>query len=162
MVDNFDIFPEDGKYEGLKALLLARHTDILDDRADQLLNLSSLGDGDPLDLVDRITKLSGSGADMFEALKRRIFIRCLPPAARPMVSEVRAKDLTELARRAKAVIADLPMDQATMAVFNEASISSISSICCFHKKFGDLARNCQEPCSFKPKSKVGNAEAGRQ
>jgi len=168
---------DDTKYQALKAFLISAYELSTEERAEQLLSLTDLGDRRPSEVMDAMLRLSG-GHTCF--LFRHIFLRLLPFAARQALATTVIGDMRELAREADKVVrasshphrpapcvalaeqttptqtSDLQPQEVYPVVRDTPRRSTASGLCYYHRRFGAAAQKCRPPCSWRP----GNAQAG--
>ncbi|CAI5669902.1 unnamed protein product [Oreochromis niloticus] len=165
--------PAQGKYAALKELLLRRYALSDAERAEQLLNLSGLGGGTALELMENMLSLLGPDDGGF--LFVHLFLRQLPAAVRAVLANsplLPAKDYRSLAEEAdRILLASRTFDVHALATDSPAAPSTPppaspgasaplltagiatrrhrrKSICFYHQRFGDRARRCLPPCAF--------------
>ncbi|CAI5660075.1 unnamed protein product [Oreochromis niloticus] len=157
--------PAQGKYAALKELLLRRYALSDAERAEQLLNLSGLGGGTALELMENMLSLLGPDDGGF--LFVHLFLRQLPAAVRAVLANsplLPAKDYCSLAEEAdRILLASRTFDVHALATDSPAAPSTPppaspgasaplltagiatrrhrrKSICFYHQRFGDRAR----------------------
>ncbi|CAI5688922.1 unnamed protein product [Oreochromis niloticus] len=165
--------PAQGKYAALKELLLRRYALSDAERAEQLLNLSGLGGGTALELMENMLSLLGPDDGGF--LFVHLFLRQLPAAVRAVLANsplLPAKDYRSLAEEADRILlasrtfdvhalaTDLPAAPSTPPPASPGASAPLltagiatrrhrrKSICFYHQRFGDRARRCLPPCAF--------------
>jgi hypothetical protein len=158
----------DNKYETIKDFLLAAFGLSDQQRAQQLLAYTELGDRRPSEMLDQMLRLHGKH-DRGCYLLREIFLRALPLPVRRSLAHVTC-ELRELAAHADlSLAAEQQSHVAAIAdpltvypVMGDRSrrreTSKNPDVCYFHRRFGDKARQCQPPCKWRQ----GNARAGLQ
>ena len=165
--------PAQGKYAALKELLLRRYALSDAERAEKLLNLSGLGGGTALELMENMLSLLGPDDGGF--LFAHLFLRQLPAAVRAVLANsplLPAKDYRSLAEEAdRILLASRTFDVHALATDSPAAPSTPppaspgasaplltagiatrrhggKNICFYHQRFGDRARRCLPPCAF--------------
>ncbi|KAL3978877.1 hypothetical protein ACER0C_019939 [Sarotherodon galilaeus] len=165
--------PAQGKYAALKELLLRRYALSDAERAEQLLNLSGLGGGTALELMENMLSLLGPDDGGF--LFVHLFLHQLPAAVRAVLANsplLPAKDYRSLAEEAdRILLASRTFDVHALATDSPAAPSTPppaspgasaplltagiathrhrrKSICFYHQRFGDRAPRCLPPCAF--------------
>ncbi|CAI5688937.1 unnamed protein product [Oreochromis niloticus] len=161
--------PAQGKYAALKELLLRRYALSDAERAEKLLNLSGLGGGTALELMENMLSLLGPDDGGF------LFAHQLTAAVRAVLANsplLPAKDYRSLAEEADRILlasrtfnvhalatdppvapsTPLPASPGASAPLLTAGIATRrhrrKSICFYHQHFGDRARRCLPPCAF--------------
>ena len=157
--------PEPTSYQQLKARLCRSYELTPEERADKILDSTSLGDRKPSQLIRDLIHWKGDNNDEVFLL-RRIFMRCLPQEIRSVVSCSGKKKLLERGEEADKAWATLESSKAV----NAASSHSLGAsegyehvgpkLCKFHKRFGDKAKKCRPFCKFwtKKAEKVNKVE----
>ncbi|CAI5673605.1 unnamed protein product [Oreochromis niloticus] len=165
--------PAQGKYAALKGLLLRRYALSDAERAEQLLNLSGLGGGTALELMENMLSLLGPDDGGF--LFVHLFLRQPPAAVRAVLANsplLPAKDYCSLAEEAdRILLASRTFDVHALATDSSAAPSTPppaspgasaplltagiatrrhlrKSICFYHQRFGNRAHRCLPPCAF--------------
>lgn len=163
--------PSSNKYKAIKDFLLRRYGLKDSQRADLLLSIRSLGDRTPTQLADEMLRINGDN-DPNHFLLVQLFVRALPPSVQQQIASVPRTDLYNLAEEAEKIIAATPaMEVASIDSDGDQSaapsLCAVSSsratkdrLCYFHRKFGDQARRCQSPCSWRQNQ--GNSKRGLQ
>ena len=144
--------PAEGKYEALKAKLLKEYTLTNQERAAALLDLPGLGDQKPSQLLSRMLELFPAGDSHTTScfLFREIFLRQLPADLRLHLADKSGMSLESLAEEADKFFTSA--GQRVSAVQQPARTRKppSSGLCFFHQRFGDQARRCRPPCSYRP------------
>lgn len=163
--------PEQDKYQTLKDRLLQSFTLTESQRAASLLNINSLGDQKPSELMDKMLVLLGTHAPCF--IFREIFLRQMPDDIRPNLAQANVADFRQLAQLADVLVAaryspglhavGLQVTDKQRAADKHKTVtqSRTDDVCFYHRKFGNAAKQCRPPCSFRTTSQ-GNGQAGRQ
>ncbi|KAL3969265.1 dedicator of cytokinesis protein 1 [Sarotherodon galilaeus] len=165
--------PAQEKYATLKELLLRRYALSDAERAEKLLNLSGLGGGTALELMENMLSLLGPDDGGF--LFAHLFLRQLPAAVRAVLANsplLPAKDYRSLAEEADRILlasrtftvhalaTDSPAAPSTPPPASPGASAPLltagiatrrhrgKNICFYHQRFGDRARRCLPPCSF--------------
>lgn len=155
---------DDTKYEALKKFLIAAFGFSEQQRAQQLLAITDLGDRQPSELMDVMLRFHGKH-DRQCYLLREIFLRALPSAVRQGLANSQVKDMRELAAEADRVFAacsqqclaplsmqeDLEVNPVTgrRGRRREEPRTSDEELCYFHRRFGAAARQCRPPCAWR-------------
>ena len=167
---------DEDSYQRLKARLIEAYTMTLEQRARMLLHLPDLGDRSPDDLMADVMRYLGdedgrvcnssivsgqitpsrSGCD--QELRRDGFFPCgkdgHPVDGNPvqLVQAVAAAHVQPAgnARRAQ------PRRQRRQNQGNAPAANN--SWCYYHNRFGDRARNCRQPCTFRQARNVNEVE----
>ncbi|KAL3983488.1 17beta-estradiol 17-dehydrogenase / 3beta-hydroxysteroid 3-dehydrogenase [Sarotherodon galilaeus] len=155
--------PAQEKYAALKELLLRRYALSDAERAEKLLNLSGLGGGTALELMENMLSLLGPDDGGF--LFAHLFLRQLPAAMRAVLTNsplLPAKDYRSLAEEADRILlaTDSPAAPSTPPPASPGASAPLltagiatrrhrgKNICFYHQCFGDRARRCLAPCAF--------------
>jgi hypothetical protein len=145
--------------------LLATFTLSEYERAGLLLNQPALGADMPSVVMDRMLAHLGTHPPCF--LFRRLFLDLMPDDVRTVLVHSAIADSRELAQLADRLW--LAKQPSTSAVRISSTASSADKpktntgnpdFCWYHRKWGQGATKCKQPCTFPSKS--GNASAGRQ
>ena len=139
--------PADNKYAALKGKLVNRYSLTPRERAKHLLSLPGLGDGKPSDLMDKMLQLRGDGD--LEFLFRELFEQHLPPNVRATLANVKTEDYRQLARTADDIYEAHKTHHPSLSSTSTTQISAVK-VCYYHTKFGEKAKKCFRPCSYKP------------
>ena len=153
--------PENGKYDNLKSKLTETFSLTRRDRASKLLHLSGLGDRKPSELMDEMLSLLDGHKPCLIA--EQIFLEQLPEDIRLQIADSEFTDPRAVARRAD--ILWLAKQQSANFISRVSTPKSVSrqkdksqqDWCFYHRKFGNNARKCVQPCTH-----LGNETAGRQ
>jgi len=165
LLDLISAPPRDNKYQALKDRLLDTFGLSKRERATRLLHTRPLGDSKPSVLMDEMLALLGDHPPCM--LFEQLFLERLPEDIRVQLVDAKIEDHRELARRADALWAAKGMDPNTSAIQRKKpppaggrkgtpSDSSKETLCYYHRRFGDSARQCRPPCTWP-----GNEQAGR-
>ena len=168
--------PQRNKYGALKAHLLETFGLSESDRARELLSLPGLGDRKPSELMDHMLALLGDHNPCF--LFRELFLQQLPDQVRLALANSTITNFRQLAREAdkffsagKKCFAATPTSTPNVAsddyMHQAHSISAATvtvprrtkqagGLCFYHSKFGNKAKKCLPPCTFRAS---GNAPA---
>ena len=145
--------PSNGKYEGLKAILIKTYGLTQTEKDAQLLAISGLGDRKPSGLLRYMDSLT-SPADQKTTIYRALFLQHLPETVRVVLARNPPKDINELAQAADDILAaqtTAPHDQlsaidvsAVKPVKKSSSDPTMQATlrCFYHRKFGEKARKC--------------------
>jgi len=165
LVDFLDAPPAANKYEGIRARLLDTFSLSEQQRARMLLNMPAIGDELPSAVMDRMLNLLGTHTPCF--LFRQLFLDLLPNDIRTVLVSSGQMDSRELAKLADRLV--LTRQLSTSAVCISAkqrfspdktvTTSKDTDLCWYHRKWGDKATNCKQPCSYKV---AGTETASRQ
>ena len=176
--------PETDKYKAIKDFLVDAF-DLSDyERASKLLNTKGLGDSKPSELMDYMLALLGDHKPCF--LFKFLFLQQLPTSIRTALSSATITDYRQLALEADKyyLSSQSPVVQNTESValnsvVPDPTISVVSRdrpqpqpaphtrvsradatnhLCWYHRKYGQKARRCEQPCSF---TNSGNAKPGQ-
>ena len=161
--------PSSGKYEALKAELLAIYEPPPAKKHHLLLNLDGLGDRKPSELIRYMRDLYEGDADPAGLLFRALFLQQLPADVRAILAGQDFSSRKELGARADSIMLERE-SHATAAVAQASRTSTTRStahttqptgtardpprVCYYHTRFGPNARNCRLPCAW-----AGNAPA---
>jgi len=174
--------PTTEKFKTIKEALICTFSKSQQEKDQELLSLSGLGDKKPTALLRKIRNLNNDA----ETLRRAIFLNLLPMEARTVLAGQNITDLDELARAADRItevkrFGCAPVVCDTQEV-NSATTSSKGrsiqmkstgrnfqewkknwtqvpgNLCAFHSYYGKAARKCEAPCSFVQE----NTDAGRK
>lgn len=144
--------PAEGRYEALKAKLLKEYTLTDQERASALLDLPGLGDQKPSQLLSRMLELlpSEENHTASSCLFRELFLRQLPADLRTHLADKSGMSVECLAEEADKFFSSA--GQRINAVQQPARTRKppSSGLCFFHQRFGDQARRCRPPCSYRP------------
>jgi len=175
--------PLQEKYTTLKNFLLSSFSLSEEERAMALLNMNNLGDKKPSELMDEMLALLGDHKPCF--LFKHIFLAQLPNTVRVPLAMSPTKDYRALAQEADRLLLATRDQGSTVMTAHQvaANVSSSKRIrkncnkqsqsirnstsCYFHRKFGSLARQCVQPCTFSQANvssdqDQGNDQAGQQ
>jgi hypothetical protein len=137
--------PANNKYDGIKAALIAAYGRTQAQKDLELLTMGDLGDRRPTALLRYIRGLSTDPNTIYKAL----FLSKLPVDVRKVLAASPTTDLEELAKEADRIMdAGTQASHFVSAVSSSKSSSSKSSspndqsLCYFHSRFGEKARNC--------------------
>lgn len=166
--------PQSGMYAAPKQLLLRRYCLSSAKRADKILSLSGLGDSTAVDLMDDMLSLLGT--DDGDFLFPHIFQRQLPPQVRTALANsprLTASDYRGLAEEAdrillatrRFVVQSTAMEPQQRTVEDPAVVSAVgvmtprrkSSLCSYHRRFGNKAKRCVPPCTFEVSGKCSSS-----
>ena len=145
--------PETDSYQQLKKRLCKSFQLSQEDRADRILDSTSLGDRKPSQLMRDLIHWRADNTDE-SFLLRRIFMRCLPQEIRSVISCSNKKKLIELAEEADKAWSALESTKTINVVNTDFKRSWNKSdtqgpkTCKYHKRFGDKARSCRPFCKF--------------
>ena len=172
--------PAEDPYKVLKARLTGAYSISDDEKAERLLDMNGLGDKTPSQCMSSMLMLVPEGQDP-GFLFRKIFLRQLPTEVQTHLAQTskvgtKAADLRELALEADKYFATagsrISSVQGSTDCSLEAEIDAVATrggrtLCFYHKKFGDRATKCRQPCSFKPNTsstnpRPGNYQSGRR
>ena len=153
--------PDSNKYDTLKSRLLDTYKLSEREAAARILDTNGLGDAKPSELLDRMLALVPTGKEPGFLLKE-VFLRQLPADIQAIVTQQEYPSLRDLAKAAdKHFLSTGCTINATFR--NERpprkAPSSVNKeeVCFYHKKFGDKATKCRDPCKFSE-----NGTAGRR
>ena len=170
--------PSTDKFTTLKNRLTETFTKTPLQRAQDLLDISSLGDRKPSELMDTMLSMAGRDIQPTSPLFQAIFLRTLPRSVRQhLEADGGFDDPRKVAKLADRLLATAPeispevqRVQGRRQVGNK--VTGASGFCFFHEKFAHKARKCRQPCSFKVRvtavsedsensEESGNGQAGR-
>lgn len=166
--------PASNKYQALKERLQQTFMLTEAQRAAALLNLPGLGDEKPSCLMDKMLALLGGHSPCF--LFRELFLRQMPSDIRSHLIHSNITDSRELAKAAdnlwlargsdvNAVRKNraLSRGETRVRTIKESKQSAAppdtDQLCFYHRRFGRLAKQCRQPCSYPTSENFG---AGRQ
>lgn len=156
--------PADNKYGTLKNFLLSAFDKTEEERASLLFNLTGLGDNKPSELMDKMLALLGDHEPCF--LFRHIFLTQLPDFVRTSLANSKNKNNP----RALALEADQLVIASTHVAptpnvhqVRHHRVTPQADVCSYHRRFGNNARKCLEPCKFSQRFKQnqGNGSTGQ-
>ena len=153
------------KYKALKERLVDTFCLSKRERASRLLHTRPLGDSKPSALMDEMLALLGDHPPCL--LFEQLFLERLPDDIRAQVVDADIADYRELAKRADALWAARDMGATANAIRKHPPTrrnpkanppkEEKDHLCFYHRKFGEAAKKCQDPCNWS-----GNEQAGRQ
>ena len=155
--------PTDAKYKTLKDRLLDTFGLSKRERASRLLHSRPLGDSKPSVLMDEMLALLGDHPPCM--LFEQLFLERLPDDIRVQLVDTPVKDHRELAKKADALWAARGMGVGTNAIQQrkpkpqpkpQSPDDSNDGLCYYHRRFGEAARRCKDPCTWSE-----NGQAGR-
>ena len=168
LLDLISAPPTDNKYnKAVKDRLLDTFSLSRRERASRLLHVRPLGDSKPSALMDEMLALLGDHPPCL--LFEQLFLERLPGDIRAQLADSQIVDHRELARKANALWSAKDMGDSINAIERRRKNKPIpptgvkpptgpkDKLCYYHRKFGDAARQCQDPCTW-----TGNEQAGRQ
>lgn len=159
--------PDGARYPALKARLVTAFGLSENERANRILNMHSLGDRKPSELMDEMLALADGHAPCF--LFKQIFLNLLPldlqlPMAAVEFTDTRAFSLhadrlweAKSATSASNAINKVGAKAAPRRALAPSGEHNADGLCFYHARFGSNARKCSAPCSYS-----GNGPAGRQ
>ena len=155
--------PNEDKYPTLKQRLIDTLYLSKQERAARLLHTQPLGDSKPSALMDEMLALLGDHPPCF--LFEQLFLERPPEDIRSQLVDAAVRDHRELARKADALWAARDMGVSANAIQKRMPTGRKSKaypakptqegLYFYHRKFGEAAKKCQEPCSWQ-----GNEQAG--
>ena len=133
------------------------------ERGQRLINPPLLGDDKPSVLMSKMTALLGTHQPCF--LFRALFLQRLPEFIQSTLVHSKVEDCQELAKAADMLWST--HQQTTNAVSttsarsmeNTGNANTMPKVCWYHRKFGENATRCSQPCTYTPS---GNGKVGRQ
>ncbi len=167
LIDILEQPPQDDKYGKLKARLIATFGLSDQERALRLLHFRELGDSQPSALMDEMLALLGSRSP--EILFKQLFLERLPEDIRMQLAASEFTDYRQMAKQADklwssrhthsdiSTLQRQPSAGRSHCKSNSSGSYTHNRLCYYHRKFGDAARRCQQPCAWS-----GNDGAGRQ
>ena len=152
--------PAEDKYQALKSRLLDTFGLSKGERASRLLHIRPLGDSKPSALMDEMLALLGDHPPCL--LFEQLFLERLPEDIRAQLVDAKIEDHRELARRADALWAARDIGSSINAMQKRPPTgrkpkAPQDNLCYYHRRFGDAAKKCQEPCTWSE-----NEQAGRR
>ena len=176
--------PKTNKYEALKDFLISRYGLRDCERAQKLFAVDTLGNRLPSELLDSMLRINGKN-DPNHYLFKHIFLRALPSPVRQVLATMAEADVYTLAEAADRIYLSGSACSSELANVNseeetatgtelcymsrrsqrrpptwkkrrDANPSSEPDECYYHRTFGNKARRCCSPCSWRS----GNALAG--
>ena len=176
--------PTKDKYTALKDFLVSRYGLRDCERAQKLFAMDTLGDRLPSELMDTMLRINGKN-DPNHYLFKHLFLRALPFPVRQGLATMAEVDVYTLAEAADRIylsgsegssqLANVDSEEApgagtglchisrraqrpppTWKKRRGANLSSESDECYYHRNFGNQARRCRSPCSWRS----GNSQAG--
>ena len=167
--------PEVNKYGTLKKALTRQCGKSKEEKIDTILRHPGLGDMRPSDLMSDFLALH-DGHDCL--ILKRIFISHMPPPVAAGLAKSAATSLRDLGEEADVLWLAQKSSHPKPSVFNASSDPEIDAarmrqnrrdrpdLCYYHNAYGKKARNCKQPCSWKPnppnQPNQGNLPTGRQ
>lgn len=158
--------PQNNKYQAIKDFLISAFDLSESERAAALFSLNGLGDSKPTQLMDNMLALLGDHEPCF--LFKHLFLQQLPGYIRTALATTTLTDYRQLAMEAdkyyitaqpaRTVSIDTPGVQAVQKSTNTRDV-----ICWYHRKYGNKAKRCVTPCSFKSGNQQdqGNSVGGQ-
>ena len=157
------------KYQTLKDRLISTFGLNRRERASRLLHFRPLGDSKPSALMDEMLALLGNHTPCL--LFEQLFLERLPEDIRLQLVDSRLEDSRELARRADILwtsrdIQPFPANAVQRRPSNAGQkqskpnnssafgASDSDRFCYFHRKFGEAARKCRQPCTWSASQSV--------
>ncbi len=159
VIDLLSAPPDNAKYQTLKDRLNDTYGLSEFERGSRLLHMPELGDDKPSVLMDNMLALLEGHTPCF--IFRSLFLERLPDDIRSILAHSNVTDCRQMAKAADTLWEARQPAAHAVTQHHGASTSNrkTSGICWAHRKFGDQARRCVPPCSYKPS---GNGQAGRQ
>ena len=172
LIDLINSPPASDKYDAIKKRLTETFDLSERERASRLLHFRPLGDSRPSMLMDEMLALLGEHRPCF--LFEQLFLERLPEELRAHLVNIKWDNPRELAKQADAlwssreaisVSAVRRMSRPQGQRLQERKKAPAPSIstpsdsdqpCYFHRRFGEAARQCREPCNW-----AGNGKASR-
>ena len=166
-------------YDQAKKVLLKRYQKTEEEMIEELLAVTSLGDRDPLQMLQYLQSLSPRNCTC--AVVRVVLRRVLPDAARQGTRHM--DDLQEIAERATQIMkatgsvhqvsvqrVEEPIPRQEVAAVTQTRPGPRFVLCSRHERFGDKAYECVSPDTCPMKKSVrrqsgsasGNGPAGRR
>ena len=141
--------PATDKYETLKTALLEKYTLSTTEKAATLLDMAGLGERKPSDLLAHMQSCHPKG-EPFGFLSRELFLRQLPLDVRAHLADKQQLSMAELAKEADQFFTST--GARISAAFSQPAApvrSTAAGLCYYHDRFGDKAKRCRKPCSYK-------------
>ena len=156
--------PKTDKYQAIKSLLLKEFSLSSAERARLLLDLPGLGDRKPSKLFSYMNRLCEGVEDVAEMFLRELFLRQLPDDIRTHVADKQDLPLEKLVEvtdhffnntggricGVQTTAARPAAAAGPTAAAATSAVSTHSNLCFYHEKYGDKAKKCRAPCSYKP------------
>ena len=163
ILDLLDSPPAADPYTAIKERLLRAYTLSEFERGQRLINPPLLGDDKPSVLMSKMTALLGTHQPCF--LFRALFLQRLPEFIQSTLVHSKVEDCQELAKAAGILWST--HQQTTNAVSttsarsgeNTGNANTMSKVCWPHRKFGENATCCSQPCTYTP---LGNGKVDCQ
>ena len=133
-------------YTVIKERLLRAYTLSEFERGQHLINPPLLGDDKPSVLMSKMTALLSTHQPCF--LFRALFLQRLPEFIQSTLVHSKVEDCQELAKAADIVWSK-----------NTGNANTMAKVCWYHRKFGENATHCSQPCTYTPS---GNGKVDRQ
>lgn len=156
--------PEEGKYDALKTRLISEYTLSDTEKASIILDLPGLGDRSPSQLLEYIFSLLPKEYHHDgNILTKEIFLRQLPTDIRAQLTKESTLPLVKLAEQADKFFTNdgrrlttLPGISA-VAVEEDPPVAAAAAHradgrCFYHQRWGEKAKKCKSPCSYRPKN----------
>ena len=155
LLDLISAPPSTDKYKALKERLV--------ERASRLLHTRPLGDSKPSVLMDEMLALLGDHPPCM--LFEQLFLERLPEDIRVQLVDTKIEDHRELARKADALWAAKCIGDSANAILqhqppkfkpkSKPKDASKNSLCYYHRRFGEAARQCRDPCTWSENEQAG-------
>ena len=148
--------PSENKYQALKDRPVDTFGLSKRERTRLLLHTRPLGDSKPSVLLDEMLALLGDHPPCM--LFEQLFLERLPEDIRVQLADTEVGDHRDLARKADALWAAKGMGPSPpKGRKTKPSVGHKDRLCYYHRRFGEFARQCCDPCTWS-----GNGLAGRQ
>ena len=151
------------KYKALKERLVDTFGLSKRERASRLLHTRPLGDSKPSVLMDEMLALLGDHPPCM--LFEQLFLERLPEDIRVQLVDTNIEDHRELARKADALWAAKCIGDSANAILqhqppkfkpkSKPKDASKNSLCYYHRRFGEAARQCRDPCTWSENEQAG-------
>ena len=154
--------PPEEPYTAIKAALIKAFGKSQEEKDQELLNLSGLGDRKPSDLLQHMQNLNAYPKTLFKAL----FLSQMPPDVRTILATSSKTEVSDLAAEADRIVEASRLSQGGSTINKVSTTKNLPVLgkCWYHAKFGEKATKCKSkdefgnPCQMKkPRSENANA-----
>ena len=143
--------PAENQYNTIKARLLKEFTLSPAERASQLLSMPGLGDQRPSQLLSQMLALLPANKQAEPGiLFKELFLCQLPADFRPHLADKYNLDVRALAKEADHFFSITGSRVSAVRAAPPSTTSTRGRHCFYHTKYGDQAKKCQSPCSYRP------------
>ena len=141
--------PATDKYKTLKAALLEKYTLSTTEKAATLLDMAGLGERKPSDLLAYMQSCHPKD-EPFGFLSRELFLRQLPLDVRAHLADKQQLAMAELAKEADQFFTSTGARISATFSHPAAPVQTTTAgLCYYHDRFGEKAKRCRKPCSYK-------------